>query len=233
MAAIADEDEFAEYAANALPRLRRIAFLLCQDWHRADDLTQSALTRLYLHWRRAKAAENPDAYLGAILMNVYLSEQRTSWWKRTSVRSEPTEAAPAAWAGASGGAGGHHDQLEDLLDLRAALQTLPPRRRATIVLRYYCDYSVEQTAQLLGCSPGTVKSQTSKALTQLRDVLEPDGADVDAEATSTAAGTGANAAAAAAEAAAAPPETAGENATAVAKTSVSFHAGPTTPGRTQ
>jgi RNA polymerase sigma-70 factor (sigma-E family) len=206
MAGIADEDEFAEYAANALPRLRRIAFLLCQDWHRADDLTQSALTRLYLHWRRAKAADNLDAYLGAILMNVYLSEQRTSWWKRTSVRSEPTEASPDTWAGG----GGDHDQVEDLLDLRAALQTLAPRRRATIVLRYYCDYSVEQTAQLLGCSPGTVKSQTAKALTQLRDVLEPDDEEPDQPSTAT-----------------------DESAATVAKPSVSFHAGPTAPGRTQ
>jgi RNA polymerase sigma-70 factor (sigma-E family) len=215
---MADEDEFAEYAANALPRLRRIAFLLCQDWHRADDLTQSALTRLYLHWRRARRAENLDAYLGAILMNVYLSEQRTSWWRRTSVRSEPTEAAPDAWAGAGGSAGGHRDRVEDLLDLRAALQTLAPRRRATIVLRYYCDYSVEQTAQLLGCSPGTVKSQTARALAQLRDELEPDGADIDAD-------TGAEPPG--------PTGTPGGGAPAAAKTSASFHAGPTTPGRTQ
>jgi RNA polymerase sigma-70 factor (sigma-E family) len=208
MARIADEEEFAEYAANALPRLRRIAFLLCQDWHRADDLTQSTLTRLYLNWRRAKAADNLDAYLGAILMNVYLSEQRTSWWKRTSVRSEPTEALPATWAGGGGATGGHH-QVEDLLDLRAALQTLAPRRRATVVLRYYCDYSVEQTAQLLDCSPGTVKSQTSKALTQLRDLLEPPSADAQV------------------------PDTADENTTAVAKPSPSFHVAPTVPRRTQ
>jgi RNA polymerase sigma-70 factor (sigma-E family) len=172
MRGIADEDEFAEYAANSLPRLRRIAFLLCQDWHRADDLTQSALTRLYLHWRRAKGADNLDAYLNAILMNVYLSEQRTSWWKRTSVRAEPAEALPETRAGGGPGSGAG-EQVEDLLDLRAALRTLAPRRRATVVLRYYCDCSIEQTAQLLGCSTGTVKSQTSKALIQLRDVLEP------------------------------------------------------------
>ena len=171
MAGIEDDGEFADYAAGALPRLRRIAFLLCQDWHRADDLTQTTLTRLYLHWRRAREAENRDAYVGAILMNAYLAEQRTSWWKRTSVRSEPAEAAAGSEPGASGE--GDRAQVEELLDLRAALQTLPPRRRATVVLRYYCDYSVEQTAQLLDCSSGTVKSQTSKALAQLRNVLEP------------------------------------------------------------
>jgi len=167
MAGNDDEGEFAEYAAGALPRLRRIAFLLCQDWHRADDLTQNALTRLYTHWRRARTAENLDAYVGAILLNAYLSEQRTGWWKRTSVRSEPGEPLPSA--GADGGA-----QVEELLDLRAALRTLAPRRRAVVVLRYYCDYSVEQTAQILSCSTGTVKSQTSRALTQLRNALEPE-----------------------------------------------------------
>lgn len=177
MAGIADEGGFAEYVAGALPRLRRIAFLLCQDWHRADDLTQSALTRLYLHWRRAKAADNLDAYLGAILMNVFLSEQRTSWWKRTSVRSEPAGAADAPWAGGATDLGHGNDQVEEQLDLRAALHLLAPRRRAVVVLRYYCDYSVEQTALLLHCSTGTVKSQTSRALAQLRDVLEPRGLD--------------------------------------------------------
>jgi RNA polymerase sigma-70 factor (sigma-E family) len=174
-----NEQEYAEYVAVALPRLRRIAYLLCQDWHRADDLTQNALTRLYVHWRRARAADNLDAYVGEILLNVYLSEQRTHWWKRTTVRAEPVEldgrsdaASPSAWGTASGAMWANAG-VDEALDLRAALMTLPPRRRATVVLRYYCDFSVEQTAQLLGCTPGTVKSQTAKALTQLRGVLEP------------------------------------------------------------
>jgi len=213
MAGIDDEDGFAEYAANALPRLRRIAFLLCQDWHRADDLTQSALTRLYLHRRRAREAENLDAYLGAILMNVYLAEQRTGWWRRTSVRSEPAESLPALRTGAGSADVGSGDQVEDLLDLRVALHTLAPRRRATVVLRYYCDYSVEQTAQLLGCSTGTVKSQTSKALAQLREVLESrDSRYSDSDSR----------------------DGAGREVTAVpAKASSSFRVGSTAPGSTQ
>lgn len=88
MSGISDEQGYTDYAAVALPRLRRIAYLLCQDWHRADDLTQNALTRLYVHWGRARAAEHLDAYVGAILLNVYLAEQRTHWWKRTSVRAQ-------------------------------------------------------------------------------------------------------------------------------------------------
>jgi RNA polymerase sigma-70 factor (sigma-E family) len=222
MAGIADEDEFAEYAANALPRLRRIAFLLCQDWHRADDLTQSALTRLYLHWRRAGAADNLDAYLNAILLNVYLAEQRTSWWKRTSVHAEPADAAPGTSAGGRSGRGAG-DGVEDLLDLRAALRTLAPRRRATVVLRYYCDCSIEQTAQLLGCSTGTVKSQTAKALTQLRGVLEPDGVDVDGSAPHGIASHSIDTHGI---------DVDGESAATRAKPSTSFR-GSTAPGRTQ
>lgn len=170
MGGIGDEQGYADYAAVALPRLRRIAYLLCQDWHRADDLTQNALTRLYVHWRRARAVENLDAYVSEILMNVYLSEQRTHWWKRTSVRAEPVE--PGAESGSAWDGTRADARVDEALDLRAALMSLPPRRRATLVLRFYCDLSVEQTAQLLGCTPGTVKSQTVKALEQLRGVLE-------------------------------------------------------------
>jgi RNA polymerase sigma-70 factor (sigma-E family) len=163
MAGNDDEDAIAEYAAGALARLRRIAYLLCQDWHRAEDLTQTALTRLYMHWRRASAADNLDAYVGAILLNAFLAEQRTSWWKRTHIRPEPEDLSDIA---------DDEAPIEDALDLRAALQALPPRRRAVVVLRYYCDYSVEQTAHILNCSTGTVKSQTARAITQLRNVLE-------------------------------------------------------------
>ena len=168
MAGRSDEEEYADYAAGAMVRLRRIAYLLCHDWHRAEDLTQTALTRLYVNWRRASAADNLDAYVGAILMNAYLSEQRTSWWKRTHVDADAGELLPAAASERA------PVPVEDLLDLRSALRTLAPGRRAIVVLRYYCDYSIEQTAQILNCSIGTVKSQTSRALGQLRVVLESD-----------------------------------------------------------
>src|SRR5258707_2488446 len=99
-------------------------------------------------------------------MNAYLSEQRTSWWKRTHVDPDAGELLPAADS--------ERAPVEDLLDLRSALHRLAPGRRAIVVLRYYCDYSIEQTAQILGCSIGTVKSQTSRALGQRRVVLESD-----------------------------------------------------------
>lgn len=158
---------FTAYIEAQIPGLRRIAYLLCQDWHRADDLTQTALTRLYVHWRRSSQAENRDAYLRAILLNVYLAEQRTAWWKRTDPQPESDLDYEQE------GQGAPPPDLDALLDLRAAMKDLAPRRRAAVVLRYYCDLSVEQTAELLGCSAGTVKSQTSKALVQLREALGP------------------------------------------------------------
>ncbi|MGE5136054.1 MAG: sigma-70 family RNA polymerase sigma factor [Gemmatimonadota bacterium] len=139
--------------------LRRLAYLLCQDWQRADDLVQAAITRLYVHWGRARALEHTDAYTRSILVREFLSERRSGWARRVTLAGEPRETAALA-----------ADQ-DSALDLRAALAGLPPRQRATLVLRFYCDLNVDQAARLLGCSPGTVKSQTAKGLGSLRRVL--------------------------------------------------------------
>ncbi len=156
------DDEFTRFVTARLGPLRRVAYLLCQDWQRADDLVQMAITRLYVHWDRARTMEHPDAYARAILVREFLGEQRSGWRRRVLVGAAvPDTAGPA------------HDS-DTALDMRAALAGLPPRQRATIVLRYYCDLNVEQTAHLLDCSPGTVKSQTAKALDTLRARLGPD-----------------------------------------------------------
>ncbi|GAA3177433.1 SigE family RNA polymerase sigma factor [Nonomuraea roseoviolacea] len=155
------DDEYTAYVSGRLPWLRRVAYLLCQDWHRADDLVQSAITRLYVKWRRARAADDLDAYVRVILVRVFLAEQRGGWFSRVRVTHAPP-AGPAAHA--------NHDLA---LDLRRALTAVPPRQRATLVLRYHCDLSVEQTAQVLGCSTGTVKSQTARGLAALRAELGP------------------------------------------------------------
>ncbi|HEV2634936.1 MAG TPA: sigma factor [Actinocrinis sp.] len=88
------EAEFLEYIAVKTPWLRRVAFLLCQDWHRADDLVQTALTRLYVNWPKVARARHPDAYARATLVNCFLAEQRTTWWRRVAVRGEPVEPNP-------------------------------------------------------------------------------------------------------------------------------------------
>jgi RNA polymerase sigma-70 factor (sigma-E family) len=151
--------DYEAYVTARLPWLRRAAYLLCQDWDRADDLVQVAITRLYVHWHRARAADNLDGYARTILVRVFLAEQQTAWWRRVGVVREPPDSAVPA------------DESD--LDLRAALAGLPPRQRAAVVLRFYCDLSVEQTADVLKCSTGNVKSQTSRGLAALRRVLTP------------------------------------------------------------
>ena len=156
--------EFTEYVSARLPALRRVAYLLCQDWHRADDLVQAAITRLYVHWGRARAVDHTDAYARVILVREFLSERRSSWARRVMLHEHLPDVAGATPDHAA------------VLDVRAALAELPKRQRATLVLRFYCDLNIDQTAQVLGCSPGTVKSQTAKGLDSLRRALEPAGA---------------------------------------------------------
>jgi RNA polymerase sigma-70 factor (sigma-E family) len=155
------DDEFGEYVAARLGSLRRMAYLLCQDWQRSDDLVQTAITKLYVHWARARAVEHTDAYARAILVRQFFTEQRSGWARLVSLRPGVPEAAGPAV------------DVDGALDVRAALAALPPRQRATLVLRFYCDLSVDQAAEVLGCSAGTVKSQTAKALDSLRRALDP------------------------------------------------------------
>jgi RNA polymerase sigma-70 factor (sigma-E family) len=155
------DDEFTQYVAARLGALRRLAFLLCQDWHRADDLVQATITRLYVHWGRASVLDHTDAYTRTILVREFLGEQRSGWARRVSLHPDAPDRP------------GFPPDCDAMLDVRAALVALPARQRATLVLRFYCDLSVEQTAGLMGCSAGTVKSQTAKGLAALRDQLGP------------------------------------------------------------
>lgn len=168
--------EFTEYVSARQAWLRRVAFLLCGDWHRADDLVQSAITKLYAHWHRARAADNLDGYARRTLVNTYLAEQRSGWARRTILHRfgggenapdpEPDPTDPADPADPTG-------ELVLGLDLKTALSRLPSRQRAAVVLRFYCDLSIEQTAQVMGCSVGNVKSQSSRGLATLRNLLDP------------------------------------------------------------
>ncbi|WP_410633964.1 SigE family RNA polymerase sigma factor [Amycolatopsis sp. cmx-4-83] len=152
-------DDFTEYVTARAGWLRKVAYLLCGDWHRADDLVQSAITRLYANWARASRADNLDGYARRTLVNTFLAEQRTSWWRRVDLRGTEHERSEPG------------EDVDAALDLRAALARLPARQRATVVLRYFSDLPVSETAQALGCSEGTVKSQTSKAVETLRELL--------------------------------------------------------------
>ena len=154
--------DFTGFVESVVPSLRRLAYLLCHDWHRADDLVQATVTRVYVRWPGAAAADSPEAYVRAMLVREFLHERRTSWARRVDLTDEvpPQPAYP-------------RDQ-DTAIDMEAALRRLAPRQRAVLVLRFHCDLSVEQTAALLGCSQGNVKSQTARALAALRRSLEPD-----------------------------------------------------------
>jgi RNA polymerase sigma-70 factor (sigma-E family) len=162
----AGDEAYTAYVTAKVAWLRRVAYLLCDDWHRADDLVQTAITKLYVNWRRAARVENLDGYVRTILVNTYLSEQRTSWWRRVVPLPQPEEHAAVAAEAVD---------TDAALDTVSALAALPPRQRAAIVLRHYCDLSVEETAAILGCSTGTIKSQTARGLATLRAVLTAGG----------------------------------------------------------
>jgi RNA polymerase sigma-70 factor (sigma-E family) len=157
---VRDDQEFVEFATASAERLRNTAFMLCRDWHLAQDLTQTALTRLYVGWRRAVQADNLLAYAQKILLRAYLDHRR---------RRSSTEAAT----------GMLHDtgyrQSPDLrLTMLDALAKLPARDRAIVILRYFEDYSVEQVADVLDVPISVVKSQTKRSLLKLREVLAAD-----------------------------------------------------------
>ena len=148
---------YRDYVAGRIDRLRRTAYLLCGDWHTADDLTSTALVKLLRHWRRVSAMENIDGYLRRTLLRAWLDERRRPW-RREQVRAfVPDLAARPAY------------DVADRMAVLDLLNDLPARRRAVLVLRYFCDLSVEETAEALGCSTGTVKSQTARALDTLRN----------------------------------------------------------------
>lgn len=153
---------FAEYFAARSEAMRGTAYLLCGDWHRAEDLVQATFTKLYLAWRRVDRHEALDAYTRRTLVRTYISELRRGWFRRERV-GEPTVEAPAVGGGSA----------EDRLVLLAALARVPPRQRAVLVLRYWEDLSVEDTARALGCSEGTVKSQAARGLQTLRGLITP------------------------------------------------------------
>ena len=152
------DEEYAQFVGSRLPALRRAAYLLCGDWTRGDDIVQRALTDVYVRWRRIRQVDNLDAYVRAVLVHRFIDEQRRGW-----ARVHLTDRLPDR-----GGDDVRLDSVVDGMDVRSALAELAPRQRAVLVLRFFCDLSVEPTADALRCSPGTVKSQTSVALAAMR-----------------------------------------------------------------
>jgi len=154
-------DEFREWVAGARQGMRQTAFLLSGDWFLADDLVQDALTRLFAVWGRVTSSGDPAAYARRVLLNIYLDHQRRPSRREESRAELPDVPAPDTDPVA-------RDHRDHLL---AALREVPPGQRAVLVLRYWEDLSVEQTAAALSISSGNVKSQSSRGLDNLRVAL--------------------------------------------------------------
>jgi RNA polymerase sigma-70 factor (sigma-E family) len=153
------EAEYKEYVAARTYALWHTAFLMCGDAHQAEDVVQTALLKLYVAWHRVERAANRDAYVRRVLVRCVIDEKRRGWRRERVMASVPESVAP------EGSDLGERDAVLQ------ALARLAPRQRATLVLRFWEDLSVEQTADLLGCSPGTVRSQTARGLATLRGLL--------------------------------------------------------------
>jgi RNA polymerase sigma-70 factor (sigma-E family) len=162
------DEEFSAFVRARLPGLRRAAFLLCGDWARGDDIVQRALTDAFVQWERVRRADNPDAYLRTVLVHRWLDERRRKWSTVRLVDVVPERGPDRS----------HQTDVDEALDVRAALARLAPRQRAVLVLRFFCDMSVADTAVALRCSTGTVKSQTSVALEAMRRHLASTGTEM-------------------------------------------------------
>ncbi|MBL7257873.1 SigE family RNA polymerase sigma factor [Paractinoplanes lichenicola] len=152
-----DDEQFVEFANAHAERLRTTAFMLCRDWHLAQDLTQNALTKLFLSWRRAAQSDNLMAYAQKILLRVFLDHRRrrSSSESATEVLLEPA----------------YRESHELRLTMMDALGCLPERDRAIVILRYFEDYSVDRVADVLELPVSVVKSQTRRSLAKLRELL--------------------------------------------------------------
>ncbi|GAB3780462.1 SigE family RNA polymerase sigma factor [Nocardioides ungokensis] len=151
--------EFTAYLAARQPALLRTAYLLTGDQHQAEDVLQTSLAKLYLAWDRVRDRDSVDAYVRRIMVNENNSVWRRAWKRREHSTDEVPDSTPV------------HDTYDDGRNdtLWALVQTLPRKARAVLVLRYYEELSEAETADVLGISVGTVKSQTSRALAALRE----------------------------------------------------------------
>jgi len=160
-----DEAEFTEFAATTVRRLRRTAYLMCGDWHRAEDAAQDALVQVYRRWHRIDRTEGLNGYAHRCVVTAVLDQFRRPWRRERLNDTDNTDVSTVLMPDVVA-------PVEDRLLVVQALAALPPSQRACVVLRHYTDLSVDQTAEILGIGAGGVKSQTSRGLAKLRELLE-------------------------------------------------------------
>lgn len=161
-----EEQEFAEYFAARREAVRRMAYMLCGDWHRADDLAQTAFIALHRRWRKVRDKGALDAYVRRTLTRAMIDESRRPWRRESAVEQLP-DTTPATGA-ESRDVG---NTVATRRTLMAGLQHVPPKQRAVLVLRYLEGLDVAGVAEVMKCSEGNVKSQSARGLESLREAL--------------------------------------------------------------
>jgi len=153
------DDEFSQFFTSRFDQARRSAFALCGNWSEAEEIAQEAFVKVYAKWPRIRR-DSADAYLRTVMTRLFLDARRRVRGRERSVAEPPDVAS--------------HDPITpERHGLLRALQVVPPRQRAALVLRFVHDLSVDQAAEALGCSSGTVKSQTARGLEALRAAYLP------------------------------------------------------------
>jgi RNA polymerase sigma-70 factor (sigma-E family) len=152
------DHEFAEFVDGRFTALQRFGYLLTGEWHLAEDLVQTSLTKVWFHRNSLRSGNALESYTRTVMVNT-----STQWWRRKWRGETPTEQLPEPHAREQYGT------VDDRDLLLRALATLPRRTRATLVLRYFEDLPEAEIAQIMGCSVGTVKSHVSRGLAKLRE----------------------------------------------------------------
>lgn len=150
---------FSEFVQARRPHLRRVAYAICGDWHRADDLVQTALVKLYVAWPRLHRDGREEAYVRQIIVRADVDERRRPWRReRSGLEGHDREAREPL-------------PVEERSALFEALQALPAMQRKVVLLRHWLGLSVAETAHELGIGEGTVKSHTSRGVAALQEEL--------------------------------------------------------------
>jgi RNA polymerase sigma-70 factor (sigma-E family) len=154
-----DPDGFREFVASRMAALRNLAYVTCGDWHAAEDAVANTLTKLYPRWSRL---DRPDLYAQTMVVRAAIDETRRPWWRRERPAGDrlPDVAQPDP-SGAT----------DERLTVRTALQAVPVRQRAVLVLRYYLGMTAEEAGEVLGVRAASVRSQTTRGLANLRAAL--------------------------------------------------------------
>lgn len=152
------DGEFADFYSARFDVAHRTAYALCGDWVEAEELAQAGFVRLYAQWPRVVGG-NADGYLRTVVTRLFLDTKRRGRAREHLVADLPERSGPA---------NADTEQVDERQSLLAALQRVSPRQRATLVLRIVHDLSIEQVAEVLRCSTGTVKSQLARGMRAMR-----------------------------------------------------------------